>query len=117
MSPTSSLILLTGGSGFVGSCIALEALAKGCSVRLALRKRSQFDDWLNKYPEWKDKLSYIVVEDFGKEGAFDEAVKGVQHVVHTATPVIFAPKASCRASEEGGQQLISSSTYRTPSVT
>lgn len=94
MTSTSSLILLTGGSGFVGSSIALEALSRGFSVRLALRKPSQFDDWLKKYPEWKDKLSYIVVEDFGAEGAFDEAVKGVQHVVHTATPVIFAPEVS-----------------------
>ncbi|ORY92509.1 hypothetical protein BCR35DRAFT_327635 [Leucosporidium creatinivorum] len=95
-SKSNSLILLTGGSGFVGSSIALEALRRGYSVRLALRKRSQFDDWLGKYPEWKGKLSYVLVEDFVKKGAFDEAVKGVDFVCHTATPVDFAPKDAKR---------------------
>jgi len=35
----------------------------------------------------KDRFSFVIVEDIAKEGAFDEAVVGVDAVEHTASPV------------------------------
>ncbi|KAG8702660.1 methylglyoxal reductase (NADPH-dependent) gre2 [Ceratobasidium sp. 395] len=36
-----------------------------------------------------DSFSYVIVEDIAKDGAFDEAVKGVDVVAHTASPFHF----------------------------
>ena len=38
------------------------------------------------FEEYGDKLEVVVVEDITKDGAFDEAVKGVDAVEHTASP-------------------------------
>jgi nucleoside-diphosphate-sugar epimerase len=38
----------------------------------------------------KGQIETVVVEDYMKEGAYDEAIKGVQGIVHTATDVSFS---------------------------
>ena len=39
----------------------------------------------------KDKLSYVIVEDIAKEGAFDASLDGHDHevILHTASPFHF----------------------------
>ncbi|KAJ3870808.1 hypothetical protein F5051DRAFT_447097 [Lentinula edodes] len=41
------------------------------------------------FADYKDKFEIIVVEDITKEGAFDEAVKGVDTIEHTVSPFHF----------------------------
>lgn len=89
------LLLLTGGSGFAASSIALQALRRGFSVRLALRKQSQADLWRSKHgEEWANKLQYAIVPDFTTPGAFDQAVEQCDYVIHTAQAFNWDPKVS-----------------------
>ena len=39
-----------------------------------------------RHPQVGDKFSYVIVKDIAEPGAFDEAVKGVDTVAHTASP-------------------------------
>ncbi|ORY92502.1 hypothetical protein BCR35DRAFT_348890 [Leucosporidium creatinivorum] len=91
------LLLLTGASGFAAASIALHALRRGFSVRLALRKQSQADLWRTKHgEEWKDKLQFAIVPDFAAPGAFDQAAEQVDYVIHTAQPFNWDPKDNKR---------------------
>ena len=87
---TSSLVLITGASGFVGSEIALEALREGHTVRLVFRQQAQADAWNKQYPDTQERTQIAIIPDFAAEGAFDQAImEGVFGVVHAASPVVF----------------------------
>ncbi|KAF3932388.1 Dihydroflavonol-4-reductase [Dactylella cylindrospora] len=86
MAPSDYLVLITGASGFVGSGVTLAVLNAGYKVRLTVRTESQIA-WLKQVFKHEDQVSWIVVPDFLKSGAFDEAVKGVDYVIHTASPI------------------------------
>ncbi|ORY77578.1 hypothetical protein BCR35DRAFT_353106 [Leucosporidium creatinivorum] len=96
MSSTSELVLITGATGFVGSEIALEALRQGFAIRLAVRKASQAEAFKAAYPEFASRTSFVVVPDLQAESAYDEAVKGVDYVVHAASPATFTPEDNRR---------------------
>ncbi|KAL8276665.1 hypothetical protein RQP46_010933 [Phenoliferia psychrophenolica] len=86
------LVLITGANGFLGSATTLEFLKQGWRVRGTVRSRDKADAWEAKYPEHKKNLEWVIVKDLADDGAFDEAIKGVDAVAHTASPFNFAFK-------------------------
>ncbi|KAM0751175.1 NAD-P-binding protein [Meredithblackwellia eburnea MCA 4105] len=85
---TSQLLLITGVSGYVGAACLVEAISQGYKVRGAVRKQEQADRWYEAHPEFgKDKLEFAIIGDITKRGAWDDAIKGVNGVVHVASPV------------------------------
>ncbi|KAI0871047.1 putative cinnamoyl-CoA reductase [Hypoxylon argillaceum] len=88
---TPNLLLLTGGTGFIGFHVLLKALAAGWTVRAAIRSLSKADS-LAKHPKIvalgvPDKLSFVEVPDICAANAYDEAIKGATHVIHLASPL------------------------------
>lgn len=86
-----SLILLTGASGFVAAHLGQQLLQRGFQVRGTVRSAAKGDYLKELYA--KDGLKgfeYVIVEDIEVAGAFDEAVKDVAGVAHTASPFHFA---------------------------
>jgi len=83
------LILLTGGTGHIGYRTLIEALAAGYKVRAAIRRESSKDEITatKSIQPYLSHLSFVIVKDITKDGAFDEAVKGVDYVVHIASPL------------------------------
>ena len=76
----SSLVFLTGATGFVGSHIA-EALSRsGFRVRCAIRSTSD-TRWLRGLPA--DTVETAAV-DLASPSAVDESLQGVTHIVHAA---------------------------------
>ncbi|KAI5481328.1 3-beta hydroxysteroid dehydrogenase/isomerase [Pseudohyphozyma bogoriensis] len=98
MSPSNAntLVLVTGATGYVGSEIALEFLRQGFAVRQAIRSQSQADAWNDKFPQYKDRTSFVFISSLEATGAFDEAVKGVTYVAHAASPATFTPEDNKR---------------------
>lgn len=86
--PNNSKILVTSGSGFVGSWVVNVALREGYQVRTTVRntKKGEYLDKLFTARYGPGKFEYIVVADLEDEGAFDEAVKDVAAVLHTGSP-------------------------------
>lgn len=84
------LVLLTGATGFVGFAVLSAALKQGYKIRAAVRSEKKAET-VRSNPTLKDvsedQLSFVIVPDFLKGGAFDEAVKGVQYILHIASPV------------------------------
>ena len=84
-----SHILLTGSNGYLGSWVLHTLLHRGYSVRAAVRSLDKSQPLQAHFAEYvkEKKLEFVVVEDVEKEGAFDEAVKGVNGVLHLASPL------------------------------
>jgi len=79
-------VLVTGASGFVAVWVTRTLLEKGFSVVGTVRSDSKGEYLKNLYKDHGDKFSYVIVDDIEKEGAFDEFVKDVDAVEHTASP-------------------------------
>lgn len=82
------LVLITGGSGFVGYGVVAEALSKGYKVRAAVRSEAKAAE-LKRAPtsqKHADQLSFVIVPNIEVDGAFDDAVKGVDYIAHVASP-------------------------------
>ncbi|KAF8880894.1 hypothetical protein CPB84DRAFT_1851708 [Gymnopilus junonius] len=68
-------------------------MVRGYTVRGTVRSESKGKYAKNYFDArgYNDKLELVIVEDITKEGAFDEAVKGVDGIIHSASP--FVPQA------------------------
>ena len=86
--PKESLILITGGTGFVATWVINEFLAHGYRVRTTVRNAAKGEDVKSTHSKYADRLEIAIVEDITPAGAHDEAVQGVAGVVHTASPFV-----------------------------
>ncbi|KXJ88192.1 hypothetical protein Micbo1qcDRAFT_138545 [Microdochium bolleyi] len=89
MAPT---VLVTGASGFVAAHVVDKFLQKGYHVRGTVRSERTAETVRATYPEHAEQLSFAIVPDMAAPGAFDEAVKGVDGIIHTASPFVLDAK-------------------------
>lgn len=86
--------LVTGASGFLATKIILILLDRGYQVVGALRSSEKAEAWRQLYPQHsgKDQIEFSIVPDMQQDGAYDDAVQGVDVVFHTASPFFFTFK-------------------------
>jgi nucleoside-diphosphate-sugar epimerase len=86
----SETVLVTGGTGFVGSHCVLQLLQKGYNVRTTLRsikRKNEVIDMLKTGGITSfDNLEFIET-DLTKDANWDQAVKGCKYVLHVASPI------------------------------
>jgi nucleoside-diphosphate-sugar epimerase len=84
-----STVLVTGGSGFVGSHCILQLLAAGHQVRTTVRSLKREGDVRAMLKEGGaepgDRLSFFAA-DLEKDAGWPEAVAGCEYVLHVASP-------------------------------
>jgi len=83
--PQGSLILVSGASGFIAVHLCSHLLMNGYRVRGTVRSTEK-GEYLKKLFDGVGEFEYVIVEDIAKPGAFDDAVKGVDGIAHTASP-------------------------------
>ncbi|KAF8493052.1 D-lactaldehyde dehydrogenase [Russula emetica] len=79
-------VLVTGANGYLATWVVKKYLEAGYSVRGTVRSLSKSAFLNDKFAHYGDRLELVVVEDITKDGAFDEAVKDVDVIAHTAFP-------------------------------
>ncbi|KAI9058001.1 NAD-P-binding protein [Trametes sanguinea] len=84
---TSGKVLVTGANGYIATWIVKSLLDAGFAVRGTVRSESKTKHLRDLFKSAGDRLELVIVDDITKEGAFDEHVKDVTAVIHTATPV------------------------------
>ena len=84
------MVLVTGGTGFLGSYIIKQLVEKGYAVR-AIRRSNKLPFWISK--EIFDKVEWME-GDVLDVVSLDEAMEGIDTVIHSAAVVSFAKKDS-----------------------
>ncbi|OGM49701.1 putative oxidoreductase [Aspergillus bombycis] len=79
-------ILITGASGFLATHVVKAFLRQGYYVRGTVRSDQAAANVRKGFSQYSGRLSFAIVEDIAQPGAFNEAVKGVDGIVHTASP-------------------------------
>jgi len=93
LDPSSTTILVTGASGFIASHIVNEALSLGYSVRGTARTEEKAANTKKVYNN-NPRYTTAIVSDFSKETAeIDDAVKGVNAIIHVASDTSFSDDA------------------------
>jgi nucleoside-diphosphate-sugar epimerase len=101
-------VLVTGANGFIALYITKTLLERGNSVRASVRSQSKGHLLKQLFQSHGERLEIVVVPDMAavcvygylcslllsltslKEGAWDEALKGVQAIEHVATVADFS---------------------------
>jgi nucleoside-diphosphate-sugar epimerase len=88
----SNLVLITGVTGHVGFGVLVHVLSAGYSVRAAVRS-SEKAKTIRSHPLINAlnpgvRLTFIIVPDLCKTNAYDEAARGVDYVIHIASPLM-----------------------------
>ncbi len=93
-------VLVTGGTGFIGSHLVEALIRRGDVVRCLVRKTSGLK-WLKGHPV------ELVYGDCGEKASLREAVKGVDHVFHLAGATkALAEETYFEVNAEGTKNLI-----------
>jgi len=101
MSSSKPLVLITGGSGFVGTHVTNEALAAGYPVRLTARS-SKVQALRDRYA---GKVEVVAVDDIAT-GDYTEALKGVGAILHLAAPLGGKAEHLIDGAVEGSQNIL-----------
>ncbi|KAK6856496.1 aldehyde reductase [Apiospora arundinis] len=91
--PKDSIVLITGVNGFIASNVADQFLKFGYRVRGASRDPAKHA-WLSNLFDTKygpGKFEFATVPNMDAAGAYNEAVKGVAAIIHTATNYSMNP--------------------------
>lgn len=98
MTSTRPLLLVTGGSGFLGGQVIKQALEKGYDVRVTARSEDSGRRILSHWPHHASRLSYAVVPDLTESASYRRALegRGVTGVLHLASPFLFDPADNVR---------------------
>lgn len=85
--PQGSTVLVTGANGLLGSHIANQFLQHGFKVRGVVRNATKHSWLADRFHQnyGPDRFELWGIPDIAVEGAFDEAIKGVAAVAHTAS--------------------------------
>lgn len=80
-------VLVTGINGFIAARTAEAFLKAGYSVRGTARSKSSTTALTEALSAYSNQLEIVEVPDITLEGAFAEAIKGVDAVAHLAAPI------------------------------
>jgi len=87
-SRASTKVLVTGGSGYLGSWCVKMALDRGYTVHTTVRSEEKAA-FLKSLPGAAERLKVFGGVDLLGENAFDEAMAGCEFVLQTASPFYF----------------------------
>ncbi len=82
-------VLVTGGSGYLGSRIIVTLLEQGFAVRATVRSPDREAELRTMIASEADKTAglSVYVADLLKDDGWEQAAKGATHVIHSASPM------------------------------
>ncbi|MFJ4920474.1 NAD-dependent epimerase/dehydratase family protein [Streptomyces sp. NPDC088725] len=107
-------VLVTGGTGFVGGHTVARLLREGYRARVTVRKPGQEADVLAALRQAgvdpADRLEFAVA-DLSTDGGWADAMAGISHVLHLASPFPFTPPETedelIRPARDGALRVVS----------
>lgn len=110
----SKVVLVTGGTGYLGSWMVKKLLENGYSVRVAVRNLRNSKKYIHLTQlENSGNLTFFDA-DLLSEGSFDDAAEGADAIIHMASPFILsvrdAQKDLIKPAVMGTSNVLSSAT-------
>jgi len=92
-------ITVTGATGYIASWIVRDLLIDGHEVRITVRDKTRTDKFQHLLDLEKQNSGKLLVFEANllQEGSYDEAVKGAEYVMHTASPFFLDDKTDPKA--------------------
>ncbi|KAI0368231.1 NAD(P)-binding protein [Pilatotrama ljubarskyi] len=113
--PATLTVLVTGANGYLGLWIVRALLERGYSVRATVRgasaARTVTEVVERRLPAQSKNIKCVLVPDIALQGAFDDAVRDVDAIIHTASPVKFDeedPEAYIKPAVDGTLSILRS---------
>ncbi|RSL93838.1 hypothetical protein CDV31_014536, partial [Fusarium ambrosium] len=85
----SKFVLVTGATGFIGAHVVNTLLERGIKVRGATRSIEKGNAMIKVRPQHAGNLEFVQIQDFENPGGLEEAVQGVDGVIHVASPFTY----------------------------
>lgn len=84
------LVLITGATGHLGFRTLVLLLQHGYRARIAHRRAAQVDkiQAAASIRPFGDAVEFVLVPDITAADAYDGAIRGVDYVVHVASPIL-----------------------------
>ncbi len=115
----NNTVLVTGGTGFIGSWVVKILLEKGYNVKVPVRdknKKEKYQHLLNIAAK-ADGLLEIVAANLLKEGSYDKPAEGCSAILHIASPFTLrfkdAQKELIDPALKGTQNVLNAATKST----
>ncbi|VEI17929.1 NAD-dependent epimerase/dehydratase family protein [Actinomyces viscosus] len=119
---TSSPVMVTGATGYLGSWVTKGLLDAGLTVHAAVRdpQAGAKVAHLHRMAEQAPGTLHLFAGDLLQPGSYDEAMKGSAVVIHTASPILHStnnPQQELIEPALEGTRNVLAGVERTPSVT
>ncbi|KIW91654.1 uncharacterized protein Z519_07622 [Cladophialophora bantiana CBS 173.52] len=82
--------LLSAKAGFIGAHVVDNLLARGLRVRVAVRNLAKGNALRDARPHYASRLDCVLIADFAEATSLEEAVAGVDGIVHVASPLTYS---------------------------
>jgi nucleoside-diphosphate-sugar epimerase len=85
---SNGTVLVSGGSGFLGSWCVIELLKRGHRVRTTIRdlaREGEVREWIGSQVDPGDRLT-VLAADLTDDAGWADAVAGCEYVLHVASP-------------------------------
>ncbi|KAF6758994.1 D-lactaldehyde dehydrogenase [Ephemerocybe angulata] len=112
-------ILVTGANGYIPAWVVNQLLKKGYAVRATVRSKEKGTHLQEYFKKFGDKLEIAVVPDITADGAFNEAVEGVDGIEHMASPFhnnVDDPEEFIRPAVDGTVGVLKSALKNNPNL-
>lgn len=88
MANSSKLVLVTGATGFIGFRTLVETLKAGYRARAAVRNEGGVKKIkaAKSMQPYLSQVEFVLVPDIIKDGAYNDAVREVDYIIHLASP-------------------------------
>src|SRR5690349_15652571 len=84
----SSLIFITGATGFIGSQVLHDTLQAGHRAHVTVRREAQIEEVKSRHPDHASQLEFSVVPDITDSAAIRDALgDDTVYIFHIASPM------------------------------